>query len=182
MASRCNRHRPVTVAPFDVGRLDVTQLDAVLSVMAGLDDPTIVLVQPDGNDHALFGVRELPFDPRCIGAGMFGAVGYLGLSAMAVMFSTIGFAWAIGYQAWFGLEILPALFWGFLTDMVTILLLAGLLAAIGKAQLKFSEPKATIAQAEASMAAVAGAVERGKDEVAGLSITGRKASGTPELR
>lgn len=117
-----------------------------------------------------------------IGAGMFGAVGYLGLSAMAVMFSTIGFAWAIGYQAWFGLEILPALFWGFLTDMVTILLLAGLLAAIGKAQLKFSEPKATIAQAEASMAAVAGAVERGKDEVAGLSITGRKASGTPELR
>lgn len=117
-----------------------------------------------------------------IGAGMFGAVGYLGLSAMAVMFSTIGFAWAIGFQAWFGLEILPALFWGFLTDMVTILLLAGLLAAIGKAQLKFSEPKATIAQAEASMAAVAGAVERGKDEVAGLSITGRKASGTPELR
>ena len=117
-----------------------------------------------------------------IGAGMFGAVGYLGLSAMAVMFATIGFAWAIGYQAWFGLEILPALFWGFLTDMVTILLLAGLLAAIGKAQLKFSEPKATIAQAEASMAAVAGAVERGKDEVAGLSITGRKASGTPELR
>lgn len=116
-----------------------------------------------------------------IGAGMFGAVGYLGLSAMAVMFSTIGFAWAIGFQAWFGLEILPALFWGFLTDMVTILLLAGLLAAIGKAQLKFSEPKATIAQAEASMAAVAGAVERGKDEVAGLSITGRKASGTPEL-
>ena len=117
-----------------------------------------------------------------IGAGMFGAVGYLGLSAMAVMFSTIGFAWAIGYQAWFGLEILPALFWGFLTDMVTILLLAGLRAAIGKAQLKFSEPKATIAQGEASMAAVAGAVERGKDEVAGLSITGRKASGTPELR
>lgn len=117
-----------------------------------------------------------------IGAGMFGAVGYLGLSAMAVMFSTIGFAWSIGFQAWFGLEILPALFWGFLTDMVTILLLAGLLAAIGKAQLKFSEPKATIAQAEASMAAVAGAVERGKDEVAGLSITGRKASGTPELR
>ena len=117
-----------------------------------------------------------------IGAGMFGAVGYLGLSAMAVLFSTIGFAWAIGFQAWFGLEILPALFWGFLTDVVTILLLAGLLAAIGKAQLKFSEPKATIAQAEASMAAVAGAVERGKDEVAGLSITGRKASGTPELR
>lgn len=117
-----------------------------------------------------------------IGAGMFGAVGYLGLSAMAVMFSTIGFAWAIGFQAWFGLEILAALFWGFLTDMVTILLLAGLLAAIGKAQLKFSEPKATIAQGEASMAAVAGAVERGKDEVAGLSITGRKASGTPELR
>lgn len=117
-----------------------------------------------------------------IGAGLFGAVGYLGLSAMAVLFSTIGFAWAIGFQAWFQLDLLPALFWGFLTDTVTILLLAAVLALIGKAQLKFSEPKATIAQAEASMAAVAGAVERGKDEVAGLSITGRKASGTPELR
>lgn len=116
-----------------------------------------------------------------IGAGLFGAVGYLGLSAMAVMFSTIGFAWAIGFQAWFGLGVLPALFWGFLTDVVTILLLAGVLAMIGKAQLKFSGPKATIAQAEASMAAVVGAVERGKDEVAGLSITGRKPSDQPEL-
>jgi hypothetical protein len=116
-----------------------------------------------------------------IGAGLFGAVGYLGLSAMAVLFSTIGFAWAIGFQAWFHLDLLPALFWGFLTDTVSLLLLAGLLALIGKAQLKFSGPQATIAQAEASMDAVKGAVERGKDEVAGLSITGRTQPQTPEL-
>ncbi len=116
-----------------------------------------------------------------IGAGLFGAVGYLGLSAMAVLFSTIGFAWAIGFQAWFQLDLLPALFWGFLTDTVTILLLAAVLALIGKAQLKFSEPKATIAQAEASVAAVKDAVERGKDEVAGLSITGGKRPEVPEL-
>lgn len=90
MVSRCNRHRPVTVAPFDVGRLDVTQLDAVLSVMAGLDDPTIVLVQPDGNDHALFGVRELPFDPRCIGAGMFGMRAPAGTALVGLTFSGLG--------------------------------------------------------------------------------------------
>lgn len=116
-----------------------------------------------------------------IGAGLFGAVGYLGLSAMAVLFSTVGFAWAIGFQAWFHLDLLPALFWGFLTDVVTILVLAAVLALIGKAQMKFSEPKATIAQAEASVTAVKDAVERGKDEVAGLSLTGRKPSDTPEL-
>lgn len=116
-----------------------------------------------------------------IGVGLFGAVGYLGLSAMAVLFSTLGFAWAVGFQAWFHLDVLPALFWGFLTDVVTILLLAAVLALIGKAQLKFSGPEATVAQAEASVAAVKDAVERGKDEVAGMSITGGKASATPEL-
>jgi Protein of unknown function (DUF1469). len=116
-----------------------------------------------------------------IGAGLFGAVGYLGLSAMAVLFSTVGFAWAIGFQAWFHLELLPALFWGFLTDTVTILVVAGLLAVIGKAQFTFSEPKAAMAQAEASVAAVKDAVERGKDEVAGLSLTGRTPSNAPEL-
>jgi preprotein translocase subunit Sss1 len=116
-----------------------------------------------------------------IGAGLFGAVGYLGLSAMAVLFSTIGFAWAIGFQAWFHLDLLPALFWGFLTDTVTILLLAGVLALIGKAQLTFSEPKATITQAEASVTAVKDAVERGKDEVAEMPLTGRARPEVAEL-
>lgn len=66
MAPRCIRHRPLTVTP-----LDVDQLDAVLDVMAGIDTATVVFVEPDG-DHAVFGIRELPSDPRCIGAGLFG--------------------------------------------------------------------------------------------------------------
>lgn len=64
---RLEAPRSVTVAPFDPAHLDV-----VLSVMAGLDDHTLIHVAPDGDAHATVGVRQIPHDPRCAGAGMFG--------------------------------------------------------------------------------------------------------------
>lgn len=110
-----------------------------------------------------------------VGAGLFGAAGYLALSALAVLFSAFGFLWALGFQSWFKLDLLPALWWGFLAMGVLLLVIAGVAAVIGKSQLKFSQPQATIAQAQASVDAVKGAVERGKSEVAALPLTGKGA-------
>jgi len=152
----------------------------IADVIKSIQDDVLAIVR---GEIELAKAELIPQAKRAgIGAGLFGAVGYLGLSAMAVLFSTIGFAWAMGFQAWFHLDLLPALFWGFLTDTVTILVLAGILALIGKAQLQFSGPAATVAQAEASVAAVKDAVERGKDEVAEMSLTGRTRPEVPELR
>jgi hypothetical protein len=53
---------------------DLTEerVESVLAIMAGLPAGTLVAIQPDGPDHMLLGVRELPSDPRCGGAGLFG--------------------------------------------------------------------------------------------------------------
>ncbi len=99
-------------------------------------------------------------------ATLFGGAGYVAISAIAVLFSALGFAWSIGYQAWFGLGILPALFWGFLTMAVLMLLIAGLWAtsapgcppgaptrSIEDAKGQVAFVKETIAQASAEAAA-----------------------------
>lgn len=47
-------------------------LDSVLSLMADLDDGTLVLAMPDGSDRAVMSTHAIPTDPRCAGAGLFG--------------------------------------------------------------------------------------------------------------
>ena len=56
---------------------------------------------------------------------------------------------------------------------VLVFLIAGVLALVGKQQLVFTKPEATIAQAEASVASFKSALAAGQQEVAGLSLTGK---------
>ncbi|MFT4110756.1 phage holin family protein [Propionicimonas sp.] len=109
-----------------------------------------------------------------VGAGLFGAAAYVALSGAALLFSGLAFWLSVGFQAWFHLEILPALAWGFAVMAVLFFLLAGVLALVGKSRLTFSPPEATVANAEASLAAVKSAVAKGKADVDALSLTGRQ--------
>lgn len=112
-----------------------------------------------------------------VGAGLFGAAAYVGLSGAALLFSGLAFWLSLGFQTWFHLDLLPALTWGFVVMALVFLLVAGVLALVGRSRMSFSAPEATVASAEASVAAVKGAVDKGMQDVARLPLTGKR----PEL-
>lgn len=112
-----------------------------------------------------------------IGAGMFGAAAYIGIMGVTMLFCGLSFWLSLGFQAWFGLDLLGALALGFAVMAVLMFLIAGALALLGKNQLNFTGPKAAVANAEASVAAVKAAVAKGQADVAALSLTGKR----PEL-
>ncbi|MBS1836360.1 MAG: hypothetical protein JST64_01550 [Actinobacteria bacterium] len=82
MSSRCNHHPPKDLVP-----LGTEQVDGVLSVMAGLDDRTVVYVEPGHGAHGTLGLQPLPADPRCSAAGMFGMRAPQGASLVGLCFS-----------------------------------------------------------------------------------------------
>jgi hypothetical protein len=112
-----------------------------------------------------------------IGAGLFGAAAYVGLSGAALLFSGLAFWLSLGFQTWFHLDLLAALTWGFAVMAIVFFLVAGILALVGKSRLDLKGPEAAVASAEASVTAVKEAVERGKQDVAAMSLTGKR----PEL-
>lgn len=76
VASRAARtaraaRRRAWALPGEGIELTAERVESVLAVMAGLPPGTMVAIQPDGPRHLLFGVREVPPDPRCGGAGLF---------------------------------------------------------------------------------------------------------------
>mgnify|MGYP000877812922 FL=1 len=81
-------------------------------------------------------------------AGLFSGAGYVGLSAAAVLFSAFGFLWAMGFQAWFGLDIVPALFWGFFVMGLLLLAIAAVMALIATWVPRPGAPTRTIARAK----------------------------------
>jgi hypothetical protein len=112
-----------------------------------------------------------------IGAGLFTVAAVVGLTGLTVLLLGLAFWLSLGFQGWFHLELLAALAWGFAVISVVFFLVAGALAVGGKGQLKFTGAAETTASAEATVAAVKDAVEKGKEDVAALSLTGRR----PEL-
>lgn len=112
-----------------------------------------------------------------IGAGMFSVAAVVGLTGLTVLLLGLTFWLSLGFQVWFQLELLAALAWGFAVMAVLFFLVAGVVALLGKNQLKFTGAARTAASTEATVAAVKTAVEKGKDDVAALSLTGRR----PEL-
>ena len=111
------------------------------------------------------------------GAGLFTVAAVVGLTGLTVLLLGLTFWLSLGFQVWFTLELLAALSWGFAVMAFVFFLLAGAVALVGKNQLKFTGAAKTAANAEATVAAVKAAVEKGKDDVAALSLTGRR----PEL-
>jgi len=97
-----------------------------------------------------------------IGAGLFGGAGYFALNALSLLFiaGAIGIAMLIN-DLW-------AL--GFVIMGVLLLIVAGVLALIGKGQIekaKAGKPTETIAQANTTVAEVKGAVKRANAQAKG---------------
>lgn len=113
-----------------------------------------------------------------IGAGLFGAAGYLAITGAGLLFCGLSFWWSVGYQSWFGLDLLTALVLGFVTMAVLLFLVAGTLALIGKQRLTLPGPQETAASAQESVAAVKGAIAQAKQRVEATSIF----SGVPERK
>ncbi|MGV8910605.1 MAG: phage holin family protein [Propionicimonas sp.] len=112
-----------------------------------------------------------------IGAGLFGVAAVIGLTGLTVLLLGLSFWLSLGFQVWFHLDVLAAMAWGFAVMAFLFFLAAGAIALLGKNQLKFTGAAQTAASAEATVAAVKGAVQLGLEDVEALSLTGRR----PEL-
>lgn len=114
-------------------------------------------------------------------AGLFAGAGYLAISALAVVFSAFGFLWAVGYQHWFGLDLLTSLFWGFLTMAVVMLLIAALLGFIGTRVPQPGAPTQTIASVTEQVESVKSAVREANAEISAQPVLGAAVTTRPEL-
>lgn len=110
-----------------------------------------------------------------IGAGLFGAAGYVALSAMTLVYVALGFVAAGLYS--FVMAPLWAGAAGFGTIALLFLIVAGVLVLIGKSKFRFTGPDRTSAQAELAVDAVRTAVSRAQANVA--SMTPANARTTP---
>mgnify|MGYP001159317414 CR=1 FL=1 len=106
-----------------------------------------------------------------VGAGLLGAAGVLAVNTIplfALAFAAL-FAWM--YTTWFG--VFPAVVLGFVTEAVLLLIVAGVLALIGKPKVeRLTEVKPTVEASKARLLATVDmakeAIESGKQKVAAL--------------
>ena len=98
-----------------------------------------------------------------IGAGLFGAAGYLAVQAATLLFICGGLALSALYQG--VVPLIWAFVLGFLTLAVVLLVVAGILVLIGKGKFSFSGAPKTVDEANRSVAAVTGAVDQGNANV-----------------
>ncbi|WP_300079171.1 phage holin family protein [Propioniciclava sp.] len=102
-----------------------------------------------------------------IGAGLFGAAGYFALQAATLLFICGGLAFTALYQGAVGL--IWAFVLGFLTMAVICLVVAAILAFIGKSKIDVPGPKKTVEEAQRSVDAVNTAIARGQDNVRAIA-------------
>lgn len=93
-----------------------------------------------------------------LGAGMFGAAGYLGFQAITLLFICV----ALTFSALYSMLNLGAWAYvlGFLTLGVLILLIVLLLVLIGKSKIRMRAPERTIKASNLTISAVADAIDR----------------------
>lgn len=115
-------------------------------------------------------------------AGLFGGASYVALSGAAVLFSAFGFLWALGFQHWFGLDLLTALFWGFFVMAVLLFVLAAALGFAGTKVPKPGPPNQTIENTKENLEALKAAFDEATAEASALPLTGAPAEPRrPEL-
>ncbi|MEL4358320.1 MULTISPECIES: phage holin family protein [unclassified Luteococcus] len=101
-----------------------------------------------------------------VGGGMFGAAGYLAANAASLLFLAGGFGFAKLFASLLDWSAIPAIALGFVTMAVVLLLLAGILALIGKSKMKqVKPPEKAIKEAKATVATVKQSLTTGIDEV-----------------
>jgi membrane protein implicated in regulation of membrane protease activity len=103
-----------------------------------------------------------------IGAGLLGGAGYFGINGLTLLYVAAALGiYALGLPLWLS----------FLIVAVVLLLIAGLLALIGLANLKkVKGPDKTIAQAKESVASIKGAIQRGTAAAKAPQIEGQVVS------
>ncbi|MDO5533317.1 MAG: phage holin family protein [Propionibacteriaceae bacterium] len=98
-----------------------------------------------------------------IGAGLFGAAGYLAVQAATLLFICGGLALSALYQG--VVSTIWAFTLGFLTMAVILLVIAGILVLVGKNKFDLQGPDRTVEQANRSISAVTGAINQGNANV-----------------
>ena len=102
-----------------------------------------------------------------IGAGLFGAAGYFAICALSVLYFAAAFALAQVVETWLA----------FLIVGVALLLIAALLGLVGFLLVrKVRGPKRTIANANATVAEIKAAVQRGNAAATAPQIEGEVVS------
>ena len=96
-----------------------------------------------------------------IGAGLLSGAGYFALNGIALLF--LGLSALVGYYFAYSLGWHPfmAAFMGLAIMAVVMFVIAGILALVGKGKLAVEGPEATVAQGQAAIEAVKGAVGPG---------------------
>lgn len=105
-----------------------------------------------------------------IGAGLFGAAGYFALQALTLLFICGGLALTALYTG--VVSIVWAFTLGFLTMAVLLLVLAGVLALIGKGKMNNPGPEETMAEVKLTTDDVKMSVERGQANVRAIVASG----------
>lgn len=108
-----------------------------------------------------------------LGAGLLGGAGYFALNAASLLY--VAASLGVGIWLMSFLDVVPAIALGFVAVAVLMLIIAGILALIGKVKLgavKDPQPKLAIAHAQGVVSDVKGAVQRGTDSLP-ASITAR---------
>lgn len=98
--------------------------------------------------------------------GMFGAAGYLGANAASLLFMAGGFGFGLLFQHLFSWGPLAATALGFVAMALILLILAGILALVGKGKLKdVKAPKSAITEAKKTVETFKGSLQRGVNSV-----------------
>lgn len=98
--------------------------------------------------------------------GMFGAAGYLAANAASLLFLAGGLGFAVLFANLFDWGPLASTALGFVTMAVLLLILAGILAMVGKGKLKdVKAPKAAVAEAKNIVETLKGSFQRGVNSV-----------------
>lgn len=98
-----------------------------------------------------------------IGVGLFAAAAFFLIIAGLLLFICGGLTFSALYIA--HVAVVWAFTLGFLTMAVLMILIAAILALIGKSRMKFNSPEATIDEAERTVQAVSTAVAKGQADV-----------------
>lgn len=97
-----------------------------------------------------------------IGGGMFGGAGYFAIVGVNMLWLCAAFAFTLMWHAAVS-SVLVALVLGFATDGVVMLVIAGILALVGKGQIsKVQPPKESVAEAKKTVATLKSSFARGK--------------------
>ena len=101
-----------------------------------------------------------------IGGGMFGAAGYFGMNAASLLFMAGAFAFSLIFTKALDWSLPAAFALGFVCMAVVLLILAGILALLGKAQIsKVQPPKAAIAELKTTVDSLKLSLQRGQNTV-----------------